>query len=55
MGVLYSVARCLCGNATGKTRTAQVTTEHEIEHHEAIVIVLEGEPHVHDIGMINLL
>jgi len=34
---------------------AKVPAHHEIQHEKAVVVVLEGVPHVDDEGMLNLL
>jgi hypothetical protein len=40
-------------NRTG--RTSEVATEHEIENHEAIFVILECVAHVADVGVVDLL
>ena len=38
----------------GEELTSQITTQHKIQHEEAVFIVLEGITHVDDERMINL-
>lgn len=34
--------------------TSQITTEHQIQHEEAILVILEGVAQVNDVGMVDL-